>query len=65
MNEPGGVLYLLYEMGIATGLFPLLIFLGVGAMTDFTCLARQSKNVVAWWRRRSLVFLRRCWARLP
>ncbi len=30
-----GLLYLLYEVGLATGVFPLLIFLGVGAMTDF------------------------------
>lgn len=38
MGEPGGILYLFYEMGIASGLFPLLIFLGVGAMTDFGAL---------------------------
>ncbi|GHG64915.1 glutaconyl-CoA decarboxylase subunit beta [Alishewanella longhuensis] len=38
MGEPGGILYLFYDMGIASGLFPLLIFLGVGAMTDFGAL---------------------------
>lgn len=38
MGEPGGVLYLFYDLGIASGLFPLLIFLGVGAMTDFGAL---------------------------
>lgn len=38
MGEPGGILYLFYEVGIASGLFPLLIFLGVGAMTDFGAL---------------------------
>lgn len=38
MGEPGGILYLFYSMGIASGLFPLLIFLGVGAMTDFGAL---------------------------
>lgn len=38
MGEPGGILYLFYEVGIASGLFPLLIFLGVGAMTDFSAL---------------------------
>ncbi len=38
MGEPGGVLYLFYEMGITSGLFPLLIFLGVGALTDFSAL---------------------------
>ncbi|MDA0288253.1 MAG: sodium ion-translocating decarboxylase subunit beta [Proteobacteria bacterium] len=35
MGEPGGLLYYVYEMGITTGIFPLLIFMGVGAMTDF------------------------------
>ena len=32
---PDGLLGILYSMGIETGLFPLLIFMGVGAMTDF------------------------------
>jgi oxaloacetate decarboxylase beta subunit len=31
----GGFLGQVYELGIASGLFPLLIFMGVGAMTDF------------------------------
>lgn len=35
MTEPGGVFSILYEAGIANELFPLLIFIGVGAMTDF------------------------------
>ncbi len=35
MTEPGGVFHILYEVGIANELFPLLIFIGVGAMTDF------------------------------
>ncbi len=30
-----GLLHLIYEVGIETGAFPLLIFMGVGAMTDF------------------------------
>ncbi|MDR1997381.1 MAG: sodium ion-translocating decarboxylase subunit beta [Candidatus Margulisbacteria bacterium] len=33
--EEGGFLYYVYNAGIATGIFPLLIFIGVGAMTDF------------------------------
>ena len=33
--EPGGFLYYTFEMGISSGLFPILIFMGVGAMTDF------------------------------
>ena len=30
-----GLLHLIYMVGIETGAFPLLIFMGVGAMTDF------------------------------
>ena len=30
-----GLLHLIYLIGIETGAFPLLIFMGVGAMTDF------------------------------
>ncbi|GAA0301596.1 sodium ion-translocating decarboxylase subunit beta [Psychrosphaera haliotis] len=37
-TEPGGVLYYIYYVGIETGVFPLLIFMGVGAMTDFGAL---------------------------
>jgi sodium ion-translocating decarboxylase beta subunit len=33
--EAGGMLGILYQAGIKTELFPLLIFIGVGAMTDF------------------------------
>jgi oxaloacetate decarboxylase beta subunit len=44
--EEGGFLYLVYEMGIATGLFPLLIFLGVGAMTDFGPLIANPKTAL-------------------
>ncbi len=33
--EPGGILAYIYEVGINTGVFPLLIFMGVGALTDF------------------------------
>ena len=28
--EPGGLLYLAYEVGIKSGAFPLIIFMGVG-----------------------------------
>lgn len=38
MGEVGGLLHMFYEVGVGTGLFPLLIFLGVGAMTDFGAL---------------------------
>ncbi|MCL5042493.1 MAG: sodium ion-translocating decarboxylase subunit beta [Gammaproteobacteria bacterium] len=33
--ESGGLLYILYQVGLPTTVFPLLIFMGVGAMTDF------------------------------
>ena len=45
MGEPGGILYLFYDMGIASGLFPLLIFLGVGAMTDFGALIANPRTM--------------------
>ncbi|MBP9020909.1 MAG: sodium ion-translocating decarboxylase subunit beta [Syntrophobacterales bacterium] len=35
LMEPGGFLRTIYEAGIMTELFPLLIFVGIGAMTDF------------------------------
>lgn len=38
MTEPGGMFKVLYDAGIETELFPLLIFIGVGAMMDFTPL---------------------------
>jgi oxaloacetate decarboxylase beta subunit len=41
MNQPGGLLKLLYDFGIATELFPLLIFIGIGAMMDFRPLMAQ------------------------
>jgi len=43
LMEPGGLLRTFYEMGIANELFPLLIFVGIGAMTDFTPLLEDPK----------------------
>jgi oxaloacetate decarboxylase beta subunit len=41
-KEPGGLLYYLY-MGVKLGVYPSLIFLGIGAMTDFgPLIARPS-----------------------
>lgn len=45
-TEAGGVLYYIYEAGISTGIFPLLIFMGVGAMTDFGALIANPKMLV-------------------
>ncbi|MDV6328729.1 sodium ion-translocating decarboxylase subunit beta [Idiomarina sp. PL1-037] len=42
-TEPGGVLYYVYSVGIDTGMFPLLIFMGVGALTDFGPLLANPK----------------------
>ena len=41
-DSPGGLLYYLY-MGVKLGIYPSLIFLGIGAMTDFgPLIARPS-----------------------
>ena len=40
---PEGFLGIVYDAGISNGLFPLLIFLGVGAMTDFGPLLANPK----------------------
>ncbi|MDP2562392.1 sodium ion-translocating decarboxylase subunit beta [Psychrobium sp. 1_MG-2023] len=42
-TEEGGVLWYIYYIGIETGIFPLLIFMGVGAMTDFGALIANPK----------------------
>lgn len=44
-TEPGGLLYYVYHVGIETGVFPLLIFMGVGAMTDFGALIANPKTL--------------------
>jgi oxaloacetate decarboxylase beta subunit len=46
VTDEGGPFYVLYQAGIATELFPLLIFVGVGAMMDFTPLLAQPKMVL-------------------
>lgn len=38
LMDQGGVLRTLYEFGIGNELFPLLIFVGIGSMTDFAPL---------------------------
>ena len=44
---PDGILGILYSAGIESGIFPLLIFMGVGAMTDFgPLLARPSLMIL-------------------
>lgn len=46
LEEPGGLLFYIYDVGIATGIFPLLIFMGVGAMTDFGPLLANPKTLL-------------------
>ena len=46
MESPGGLLYYIYHVGIETGLFPLVIFMGVGAMTDFGPLLANPKTLL-------------------
>ncbi|MBE6449802.1 MAG: sodium ion-translocating decarboxylase subunit beta [Alphaproteobacteria bacterium] len=43
-TTPPGLLHVLYQMGIANTLFPLLIFMGVGAMTDFSPVIANPKT---------------------
>lgn len=46
MAGPDGMLGIIYNMGIANGFFPLLIFMGVGAMTDFGPLLANPKTAL-------------------
>lgn len=41
-----GILHQFYSMGLETGVFPLLIFMGVGAMTDFGALLANPKTLL-------------------
>ena len=43
--EPGGLLYYLY-MGVKLGIYPSLIFLGIGAMTDFGPLIARPSSLL-------------------
>ena len=46
LAEPGGLLYYVYYIGIDSGVFPLLIFMGVGAMTDFSALIANPRMLL-------------------
>jgi len=43
---PDGLLGHIYHVGIDTGVFPLLIFMGVGALTDFSALIANPKTLL-------------------
>ena len=45
-SEVGGLLHYIYYAGIDTGIFPLLIFMGVGAMTDFGALIANPRMLL-------------------
>ncbi len=44
-NEPGGLLYYLNQ-GVELGIYPPLIFLGIGAMTDFGALIANPSSLL-------------------
>ncbi|MGB3222318.1 MAG: sodium ion-translocating decarboxylase subunit beta [Desulforhopalus sp.] len=44
--DPGGILTYIYDVGITTGIFPLLIFMGVGALTDFGPMIANPKTIL-------------------
>ncbi len=43
---PDGLLGMVYYVGIKTGVFPLIVFMGVGAMTDFGPLIANPKTAL-------------------
>jgi oxaloacetate decarboxylase beta subunit len=46
MSGEHGLLGMIYHVGIHTGVFPLLIFMGVGALTDFGALIANPKTLL-------------------
>ena len=46
IGGPDGILGYFYAVGVSTGIFPLLIFLGVGALTDFGALIANPKTLM-------------------
>ena len=45
MSEVGGLLHQIYSVGIETSVFPLVIFMGVGALTDFGPMLANPKTL--------------------
>ncbi len=46
ISEPGGLIYYIYNIGIKTGVFPLIIFMGIGSLTDFGPLLANPKTLL-------------------
>ena len=44
INDPGGFFYYIYTYLLETGIIPILIFIGIGAMTDFGALISSPKS---------------------
>ena len=57
MKEGSGLLWILYHYGEEWAIIPPLIFLGIGAMTDFGSGDRQPQNPCSWERRRRVGFI--------
>jgi sodium ion-translocating decarboxylase beta subunit len=45
LADPGGILHMFYTVGIESTAFPLIIFMGVGAMTDFGPLLANPRTL--------------------
>ena len=46
LTEAGGILAFFYDFGITTGAFPLIIFMGVGALTDFSPMLANPRTLL-------------------
>src|SRR5512139_1241709 len=46
LMEEGGFLKIIYDAGVITEVFPLLIFVGIGAMTDFGPLLENPRMML-------------------
>lgn len=45
-NAPDGMLHIIYSAGVGNEFFPMLIFMGIGAMTDFGPLIANPKTAL-------------------
>lgn len=45
-NAPDGMLHIIYKAGVGNEFFPMLIFMGIGAMTDFGPLIANPKTAL-------------------
>ncbi len=46
IGGPDGMIGMIYTVGVETGIFPLLIFMGVGALTDFGALIARPSTLL-------------------